>query len=102
MHATQDSPRRPHGVTGIMTAESREIDCEAALAELWDYLDGELTPERKRRIELHLTKCVRCLPHVKFAERFLEALHCCQGDCHMPDALRNKVLEKLKREGLMS
>lgn len=36
------------------------IDCADILAELSDYLDGEVSPETKRTVEMHLAKCHRC------------------------------------------
>lgn len=79
-----------------------EIDCNTALTQLWDYLDHELTPERMASVRLHLERCSHCLPHARFAERFLDALHRCHGECQMPDGLRSKVVERLKGEGLTS
>lgn len=36
------------------------IDCAQVLAELSDYLDKEVSPETRRMVETHLTKCRRC------------------------------------------
>jgi predicted anti-sigma-YlaC factor YlaD len=35
-------------------------DCKHVLAELSNYLDDEVSPELKRLLEQHLTKCHRC------------------------------------------
>ncbi len=36
------------------------LDCKHVLSELSNYLDGEVPPELKRAIELHLAGCHRC------------------------------------------
>lgn len=82
--------------------KGQELDCDMALAQLWDYLDDELTPERMAAVRLHLERCSHCLPHAIFGERFLKALRDSRGDCEMPDGLRSKVVARLKQEGLIS
>jgi anti-sigma factor (TIGR02949 family) len=79
-----------------------EIDCSTAIAELWDYLDQELTPERMEAVRRHLDRCAACLPHMQFGARFLEALHRCRADNPMPEELRLVVIARLKSEGLTS
>lgn len=79
-----------------------EIDCDMALAQLWEYLDDELTPERMAAIKGHLERCSHCLPHAIFGERFLKALRDSRGDPEMPDGLRLKVVARLRQEGLLS
>lgn len=36
------------------------LDCRHVLAELSNYLDGEVSPEVKQVLEDHLAKCRRC------------------------------------------
>lgn len=36
------------------------IDCSQIIAQLSDYLDGEVSPETRQLVEKHLTKCHRC------------------------------------------
>ncbi len=79
------------------------LDCASAMARLWDYLDGELTPEKVAAVREHLAECADCLPHARFAERFLGELGRCK-ECQppMPGTLRDKVMSTLRSEGLMS
>ena len=46
--------RSPSAVTGSDEHETAMTDCERSLHELYDFLDGELTDERRTRIEPHL------------------------------------------------
>lgn len=45
-----------------------EIDCNRALIELYEFLDGELTVERRQRIEVHLHGCQHCFSSFDFEQ----------------------------------
>ena len=49
------------------------ISCREVIEQLWDYLDGELAPERMEEIAAHLAECARCYPQYRFEFSFLEA-----------------------------
>jgi anti-sigma factor (TIGR02949 family) len=36
------------------------IECSQIIAQLSDYLDGEVSPETRQMVEHHLAKCHRC------------------------------------------
>ena len=42
------------------------VDCEEAVHRLYSYLDGELTPDRREVIRLHLDACHHCLEAFEF------------------------------------
>ena len=50
------------------------IRCHEVVAELWDYLDGELPAERAAAIADHLAECARCYPRYRFEYAFLESV----------------------------
>ncbi len=50
------------------------VSCRDVIQQLWDYLDGELQPERVEMFAAHLAECVRCYPQYRFEFAFLEAL----------------------------
>lgn len=50
------------------------IACREVMEQLWDYLDGELPPERMEALADHLALCRRCYPQYRFQLAFLEAL----------------------------
>jgi anti-sigma factor (TIGR02949 family) len=50
------------------------ISCQEVITELWDYLDGELPPERATAIADHLAECARCYPQYRFEYGFLAAV----------------------------
>ena len=76
------------------------LDCEAVMRQMWDYLDGELTPERTAAIHAHVAMCARCTPQVDFERHFLKALDNAKRDIRQPTELRNRVLLALRAEGL--
>lgn len=79
---------------------SPHVDCRSAMQQLWDFVDGELTPDRLAAVERHLTACSHCHPHAEFAERFLQAIHQTRVAGGCPEATRRKVLEQLRAAGL--
>ena len=71
------------------------IDCDEVLERLYEFLDGELTPDREHEVRHHLEKCGPCLQVREFEEayvRFLEAR--ARAEC-APDHLRKRILEHL-------
>jgi mycothiol system anti-sigma-R factor len=50
----EDSAPGAAGLFGV------QVDCEEAVHELYTYLDGELTEERREEIRIHLDYCGPC------------------------------------------
>jgi anti-sigma factor (TIGR02949 family) len=80
---------------------AERVDCTAAMRQLWDYLDGELTPERMDAVRAHLDRCAGCIPHADFERAFLEALSGCKSKECAPDALRRRIFERLREAGFV-
>ena len=77
------------------------IGCQEALQRLYEYLDGELTPETTEEVRRHIELCAACYPGVRTATEFRDALHrAAQGQPLCPDDLRRKVADMLREEGL--
>ncbi|MCC7051924.1 MAG: zf-HC2 domain-containing protein [Gemmatimonadaceae bacterium] len=72
------------------------LDCETVMRRLWDYLDGELTVERMREIELHLAHCERCRPHAEFRRAFRGAVAGAGSASDDTDALSRRVRAALQ------
>ncbi len=75
------------------------LDCRGAMAKLFDLLDGELTPEREKRMRLHITSCPGCFTHADFEERFLKALRAARIANACPCQLRDRVVDTLRADG---
>ena len=73
-----------------------EPDCAAALTELYGFLDGELTVERKGVIRGHLDHCTDCLEAFDFeAELRVVISSHCRSDS-VPQELRERILRALE------
>jgi len=67
-----------------------DIDCDRALIELYEFIDGELTIERRERIELHLHGCQHCFASFDFEQELrLVVRSKLQGE--IPAALRDRI-----------
>ena len=73
-----------------------EGDCSEALHELYEYLDGELTVERRTLIQHHLDECPPCYQAFDFElDLRVTIAHKCRET--VPEELRQRVLEALRR-----
>lgn len=67
-----------------------EPDCTAALERLHEFLDGELTAERKQHISAHLESCGHCLEVFDFEAEIKIALSSrCKDE--VPDSLLARI-----------
>ena len=75
--------------------EAGETDCEQALAELYTYLDGELTEAKRTRIAAHLEGCNPCFEAFDFEAELRMVI---SRRCHeeVPDTLRVRVAEQIR------
>jgi mycothiol system anti-sigma-R factor len=80
----------------VSCGDPHETDCGEVLAEVFLYLDGEMTGARHERIRTHLDECSPCLRKYGI-EQEVRALvaRSCGGDI-APQQLRAKVLGKLR------
>ena len=78
-----------------------EIDCDRALIELYEFLDGELTVERRQRVELHLHICQDCYSSFDF-EQELRLVVRSRLQAQIPSSLIDRItrLLEFEREGL--
>jgi len=76
-----------------------QLNCQEALELLQDYLHREATPELAVRIEQHLAACGPCLHHARFEQNFQALLGATASEIRCPDALRQRILETLRRVG---
>lgn len=72
-----------------MTDEN-QMDCERALVALYLFLDGELTMERRERIEFHLNGCPHCFSAFDF-EQELRMVVRSKLQSEVPPGLRQRV-----------
>ena len=70
-------------------------ECEEALTELYTFLDGELTTEKREHIRVHLDDCNPCLEMYDFeAElRIVISTKCKEA---VPQSLKDKIAATLR------
>ncbi|MBI4544096.1 MAG: mycothiol system anti-sigma-R factor [Gemmatimonadetes bacterium] len=73
------------------------LSCHQVMAQLWAYIDGELTPELNEQVRAHLEMCARCYPQYDFERAFLAFLQRMASE-PVPAGLRRKVFEQLLAE----
>jgi anti-sigma factor (TIGR02949 family) len=73
------------------------IDCGGVMAQLYEYIDGELDEQTVERIRKHLAKCKRCYPRYDFEQAFLRFLED-QGHVEAPPELRRRVFASILEE----
>ena len=71
--------------------------CQEAIATLYAFLDGELTTDRRARIQRHLDDCSPCFAAFGF-EVELKAVIARKCRDEVPDSLRRRVAEALRAE----
>jgi len=99
-----ESNQHAAGVSGSNTALtdvtasepcSSVDDCREAVAELFEFLSGELTDERRVVIDKHLDDCSHCLDVFEFhAELRTVVSERCRTE--LPEGLKNRVLGALR------
>jgi mycothiol system anti-sigma-R factor len=71
-------------------------ECDDALKTLYSFLDGELTPERRRAIQRHLDECSPCLQAFDWeAELKVVVARCCKDQ--VPESLRQRIADVLSQ-----
>ena len=78
-------------------ADSMKPDCEAALSHLYEFLDGELTVEKRTTIRVHLDECPPCLEAHDFEIELRQVIAQRCRD-RVPDSLRQRIAGALQDE----
>jgi mycothiol system anti-sigma-R factor len=71
--------------------------CQEAVATLYSFLDGELTPDRRLLIQHHLDECGPCFEAFGF-EAELKAVIARKCRDEVPQSLRRRVADALSAE----
>jgi anti-sigma factor (TIGR02949 family) len=77
------------------------LQCDEVMRQLWDYLDGELTPDREDAIRRHIEMCARCAPQTEFERAFLVAIRRSQREYTQLGRLRDSLIDSLRAQGFV-
>jgi anti-sigma factor (TIGR02949 family) len=75
------------------------IDCEHAVRQLWDYLDGRLPDEAREQVAAHLAICDPCTSHFAFEQSFLDSVRTLRRTDAAFSTLRDRVRASLRGRG---
>jgi anti-sigma factor RsiW len=75
-------------MNGLLDRQRFRRDHRWALGRMSDYLDGELAPAGRARMERHLGECARCRRLLAGLRRTLRGLHRLSAPSGGVDALR--------------
>lgn len=70
-------------------------DCQEALDRLFEYIDGELTPQDLESVSEHLKECPPCEAEHKINDKIKKRVSGTGNEC-APEELRARVLETIK------
>ena len=76
------------------------ISCDEAVRQLWEYLDGELDPDDRGRVDQHLSLCRRCCGEAEFVAALGDLLRSA-ASCELPPDVErqlNGFLRTLEQE----
>ncbi len=76
---------------------SSSVDCDEAVRQLYSYLDGELTEERRLQISVHLDRCGPCAEATDF-EGELRAVIASRCRDHVPEDLLARIAQAIDEE----
>lgn len=77
-------------------------DCEAALAEVYSYLDHELTVVEHERVLAHLETCSPCYEAFDFEAEFRMVVASKALSDDFPDGLRIRILRRIEEIRVVS
>jgi anti-sigma factor (TIGR02949 family) len=80
-------------------SEHGSIDCRAAMLQLYDFLDGELSAETMTLIREHLDYCKPCYDHAQFERDILAIIAGGWKDMSASQQLRARIQEGLRNAG---
>jgi mycothiol system anti-sigma-R factor len=82
-----------------------DVDCTTAIDQLYHYLDGELTEQRRLQIAEHLEYCGPCAGAAEFEAELRQVIADRCRD-RVPDALRERIAalieDERRRHGMAS
>jgi anti-sigma factor (TIGR02949 family) len=74
------------------------LTCAQAIEKIYEFLDGELTPQVEEGIRAHLAICRKCYPSFRHEEVFLRFLEQRARMEAAPPELRRRIMQMLMDE----
>lgn len=93
-------PSLPDGTDSAPSGceDIEEIACSEAAERVYEYLDGELDPERSEEVRCHVEQCKRCYPMYDWEAMFLDFVRESADRPERNPELRDKIETLIDRE----
>jgi|CXWL01.1.fsa_nt_gi anti-sigma factor (TIGR02949 family) len=75
-------------------------DCTTVGRQIWDYLDHEMTAERREVINAHIRACRDCFSLVRFDAAFLQRVRAVKDTPLFVDDLRQRLAAAMREQGV--
>ena len=73
-----------------------ESRCSEVLRDVWKFLDDEMDPDNRAKVQQHLDECSPCLEEAGLERKLKDLLHRKCGGDRAPDHLRQRVVASLQ------
>jgi len=81
----------------VSCGKPHKTDCSEVLSEVWLFLDQECDVTRRQLLEQHLDECSPCLEEYGIDEHLKVLLARKCGGEHAPDALKQRLRDKIRQ-----
>jgi mycothiol system anti-sigma-R factor len=72
-----------------------ESECTSVLRDVWLFLDNEMDPENRAKVQQHLDECSPCLNEAGLDRKLKDLLHRKCGGERAPEQLRHRLVARL-------
>ena len=72
-----------------------DSQCSGVLRDVWLFLDDEMDPENRARVQQHLDECSPCLVEAGLDQKLKQLLHKKCGGDRAPEQLRARLIASL-------
>ena len=79
-----------------------ESECTSVLRDVWLFLDDEMDPENRAKVQQHLDECSPCLMEAGLDRKLKDLLHRKCGGERAPEQLRHRLVARLSSVQLTS
>jgi mycothiol system anti-sigma-R factor len=72
------------------------LPCASVLTLAYEYLDGEVAPDQKLKVEGHLARCPGCREHIERERSFRRSLRAGLAGERCPEVVRERISEAMR------
>ena len=73
-----------------------ESECSSVLRDVWLFLDDEMDPENRAKVQQHLDECSPCLIEAGLDKKLKDLLHRKCGGERAPEHLRTRLFAEMR------